>query len=414
MMQNPVNRTQDLHEAFHAFSELSERLTESYRLLEERVAVLTEELTAARSERLQQLAEKERLANRLQQLLEVLPGAVVVLSGNDIIQECNPGAVELLGEPLLGEKWADVVKKSVTGMSSDGYYATLSNGRQVGISSRALGTEPGRILLLKDDTETRRLQEMLNRHQRLSAMGEMVARLAHQIRTPLTSAMLYVSHLRKPQCDAAGRVRYAEKILGGLRQLERMVNDMLIFARGGEFNPKTVFIEALLKDIRQTLEPQLQQCGGQLRIVDNCLGAAIEGCHDMLLGALLNLATNAMQAGGKGVEILIEVWPAESDAIEIRVIDNGPGIDNEIQDKIFEPFFTTRSGGTGLGLAVVRAVTQGHRGDIQVRSNLGEGTAFILTLPRLLGEYALASGVWSSAGTCNRISSSKAFNVVEC
>ena len=192
MTQNPVNRSQDLHEAFHVFSQISERLTESYRGLEERVAVLTKELAAARSERLQQLAEKEQLANRLRQLLDAIPGAIVVLDGNDIIQDYNPGAVELLGEPMLGEKWADVAKKSITGMSSDGYYATLSDGRQVGISSRALGTEPGRILLLKDDTETRRLQEMLSRHQRLSAMGEMVARLAHQIRTPLSSALLYV------------------------------------------------------------------------------------------------------------------------------------------------------------------------------------------------------------------------------
>jgi len=414
MTQNPVNNTQGLHEAFHAFSEVSERLTESYRLLEERVAILTAELAAARSERLQQLAEKERLANRLQQLLEALPGAVVVLDGKDVVQECNPGAVDLLGEPLLGEQWADVVAKSVAGMSGDGYYATLNNGRQVGISSRALVTEPGRILLLKDDTETRRLQEMLNRHQRLSAMGEMVARLAHQIRTPLTSSMLYVSQLCKPQCDDGGRVRYAEKILGALRQLERMVNDMLVFARGGDFTPETVSIAALLEDLRQILEPQLQQCGGQLRIVDHCPEAAVEGCHDMLLGALANLATNSMQACGHGADLLIEVWPAGDDAVELHVADNGPGIDREIQDKIFEPFFTTRSGGTGLGLAVVRAVMQGHRGDIQVRSSPGQGTTFNLKMPRLLGEYALASGVWGNSGMRERTATDVSVNAAEC
>lgn len=414
MMHNPVNRTQDLHEAFHAFSELSERLTESYRLLEERVAVLTEELTAARSERLQQLAEKERLANRLEQLLEALPGAVVVLDGKDLIQECNPGAVELLGEPLLGEKWPDVVKKSISGMSSDGYYATLNDGRQVGISSRALGTEPGRILLLKDDTETRRLQEMLNRHQRLSAMGEMVARLAHQIRTPLTSSMLYVSQLRKPECDAASRVRHTEKILGGLHQLERMVNDMLAFARGGEFTPETVSIETLLEELRQILEPQLQQCGGRLRIVNDCPEAAVDGCRDMLLGALLNLATNAMQACGNGVELVMEVRANGGDGVEILVKDNGPGIAEDILGQIFEPFFTTRSGGTGLGLAVVRAVIQSHRGDIQVRSTPGRGTTFVMKLPRLLGDYMLASGGWRGAGACGPSSSDKSVNAVKC
>lgn len=394
MMHNPVNRTQDLHEAFHAFSELSERLTQSYRQLEERVAILTEELAAARSERLRQLAEKERLANRLQKLLEALPGAVVVLDGDDIIQECNPVASELLGEPLLGQPWDAVVRRSVTTLSSDGYYAILRSGRQVGISIRALGSEPGRILLLKDDTENRRLQEMLHRHQRLSAMGEMTARLAHQIRTPLTASMLYVSQLCKPQCSAAEQARYAEKVLNGLRQLERMVNDMLSFARGGEFTPETVSLDALLESLRQGLEPQVQQCGGRLELINGCPDATVEGSRDMLLGALSNLVTNAVQSGGVEVALTVAVEEAGEDAVAIRVSDNGPGIAADIQDKIFEPFFTTRSGGTGLGLAVVRAVVQGHRGDIRVQSVPGRGATFTLTLPRRIGQQALASGLW--------------------
>lgn len=414
MTEKPINRGQDLHKAFHAFSEISERLTESYRVLEERVAVLTQELAAARSERLQQLAEKERLANRLQQLLDALPGAIVVLDGNDVIQEYNPGAVELLGEPLLGEKWINVAKKSISGLSNDGYYATLCDGRQVGISSRALGTEPGRILLLKDDTETRRLQEMLNRHQRLSAMGEMVARLAHQIRTPLASAMLYVSHMCKPQCDTPTKTYYADKILVGLRQLERMVNDMLVFARGGEFTPETVPIDALLDDLRQVLEPQLQQCSGKISITNNATESLVEGSRDMLLGALLNLSTNAMQACGKGVDLKIEISPSGADGIEIHISDNGPGINEEIQKKIFEPFFTTRSGGTGLGLAVVRAVIQGHQGDVQVRSSPGQGATFSLKLPILQGDSALASGLWCDSQLQTQSLPSKLLRIVEC
>jgi len=398
MMHNPVNRSHDLHEAFRAFSELSERLTRSYHQLEERVAVLTEELAAARSERLQQLAEKERLANRLQQLLEALPGAVVVLDGAERVQECNPAALELLGYPLLGERWADVARRVVRAFSDDGAYATLLSGRQVGISVRALGTEPGRILLLKDDTENRRLQEMLSRHQRLSAMGEMTARLAHQIRTPLTSSMLYVSHLRKPQCNAADQARYADKVLAGLRQLERMVNDMLVFARGGEFTPETVSLDDLLEALRQNLEPQLQQCGGRLTLINTAPDAVVEGSRDMLLGAMSNLVANAMQICGEGVRLSIEVSAAGDQLVILRVSDNGPGIAAEIQDQIFEPFFTTRSGGTGLGLAVVRAVVQGHRGDVRVQSVPGHGASFVITLPRRLGQQALASGPWCETG----------------
>lgn len=397
MTEQAVNRGQDLHEAFHAFNEISERLTASYRILEERVAVLTDELAAARSERLQQLAEKERLANRLRQLLDAIPGAIVVLDGNDVVRECNPGAVELLGEPLLDENWLDVAGRSITGPIADGYYATLRDGRQVGISSRTLVSEPGRILLLKDDTETRRLQEMLNRHQRLSAMGEMVARLAHQIRTPLASAMLYVSHLSKPQHDARDKSHYAEKTLVGLRQLERMVNDMLVFARGGEFTPEAVPVDALLADLRQILEPQLQQYEGKISITNSVDAGLIEGSREMLLGALLNLSTNAMQACDKGADLKIDVVSNYADAVDIHISDNGPGIDEEIQKKIFEPFFTTRSGGTGLGLAVVRAVIEAHQGNVQVHSSPGRGATFSLRLPLLRDDSALASGPWRSS-----------------
>ena len=319
MTDKPVQCGQELHEAFHAFSEISERLTESYRVLEERVAVLTQELASARSERLQQLAEKELLANRLQQLLDVLPGAVVVLDGNDVIREYNPGAVDLLGESLLGEKWLDVAQRSISSLSEDGYYATLRDGRQIGISSRQLGNEPGRILLLKDDTEIRRLQDTLNRNQRLSAMGEMVARLAHQIRTPLASAMLYVSHVNKPQCNNHTREKYSDRVLDCLRQLDRMVNDMLVFARGGEFTPESISVHALLDDLRKVIEPQLQQNSGKLRVTNKATAPCVEGSRDMLLGVLLNLSTNAMQASGKGLDLKIDIFQFDENSIEIRI-----------------------------------------------------------------------------------------------
>ena len=109
----------------------------------------------------------------------------------------------------------------------------------------------------------------------------------------------------------------------------------------------------------------------------------------------------------------MEVRANGGDGVEILVKDNGPGIAEDILDQIFEPFFTTRSGGTGLGLAVVRAVIQSHRGDIQVRSSPGRGTTFVLKLPRLLGDYMLASGGWRGADALGAPSSDKSENAVK-
>lgn len=275
------------------------------------------------------------------------------------------------------------------------YEATLKDGRQLNISSCELAAEPGRILLFQDVTETRQLQDLLSRHQRLSAMGEMVARLAHQIRTPLSSAMLYVSLLHKASAEQqTDRVQCTGKVLSRLRELERMVNDMLVFARGGEFAAQPIALSGLLDDLRQALELPLQQGHGRLDIVDHAPGATIEGVRDVLMGALLNLTTNAMQAAGTDIRLIIATRRAADGGIEVSVTDNGPGIPPDMHEKIFEPFFTTRSSGTGLGLAVVRAVMEGHRGAVSLESQEGRGASFTLKFPAPNAEQALASGLW--------------------
>lgn len=384
---------EQLQEAFRAFNEISLQLAASYRDLEARVAQLNEELAAARSERLLQLAEKERLANRLTRLLEALPGGVVVLDGNGAVQECNPVAADLLGEPLLGVAWREVARRAFAPRRGDSREVTLRDGRHVSISTRSLGEEPGQILLLNDVTETRTLQEMVNRHKRLSAMGEMAAKLAHQIRTPLASALLYVSHVTRTDLEAEDRSRFAQKILSRLRHLEAMVNDMLAFARGSAVSDETFPVRMLADDLEVALEPQLQSCAGHLTIENRVPDAMLTGNRQALLGALLNLATNALQACGEGARLRLLIARGLGDVVELRLSDNGPGIPEEIRDRIFEPFFTTRPDGTGLGLAVVQAVAESHRGEVRVQSRAGEGTTFILRLPLGERQDALPSGV---------------------
>lgn len=384
---------EQLQEAFCAFNELSMQLAASYRDLEARVARLNEELAAARSERLKQLAEKERLANRLARLLEALPGGVVVLDGNGTVQECNPAAVDLLGDPLVGVAWRDVARRAFAPRPGDSREVTLHDGRQASISTRSLGAEPGQILLFNDVTETRKLQEMVNRHRRLSAMGEMAAKLAHQIRTPLASALLYVSHLARPGLEAGDRVRFAQKILSRLRHLEAMVSDMLMFARGGAVSDATFSVQALANDLELALEPQLQSSAGRLEIKTRVPDVILTGNRQALLGALLNLATNALQACGAGAWLCLKITRGAGGAVEFRLSDNGPGIPEEIRDRIFEPFFTTRPDGTGLGLAVVQAVIESHRGKIWAESRAGGGTTFVLHLPLDERQAALPSDV---------------------
>ncbi|WP_455385053.1 sensor histidine kinase [Acidihalobacter prosperus] len=384
--ENSVDaRERALAEAFAAFNKLSEDLAKSYRELELRVEQLSGELAAARSERLVQLAEKERLANRLSQLLEALPGAVIVTDAGGVVREANPAALEFMGEPLLGRRWIDVAAQRFTGGVAERGEVHLTDGRRLSLTARALGSEPGEILLLQDVTEARTLQEQLDRHRRLAAMGEMVAGLAHQIRTPLSSVLLYLSHLEGKRLDDQQRERVVERIRGRVRHLEGMVGDMLQFARGGTAELVPCRLETLIAEFRDLAAVPLAEHSASLEISweDEALYEAVVPCQRApLCGALLNLVTNALRAGGQGTRLLLQVWRPTQDSIGLSLEDSGPGIDAEIAERIFEPFFTTDTQGTGLGLPVVRAVMEAHDGEVLLEApqKLG-GARFSLRLP---------------------------------
>jgi len=380
VVPNPRPNT-GLEEAFGVFSQVSERLASSYQALEARIAQLNDELAVARSERVQEQGENGRLSNRIEHLLSALPAGVVVLDGRGRVQEYNPAAVDLLGEPLSGVAWTDVIARAFVPRAHDGHEISLRDGRLVGVATRSLDPEPGQIVLIHDLTSTRRLQEQLARHQRLSSLGEMAASLAHQVRTPLATALLYVSHLNRPQLEESERLRVAEKMLSRLRHLERLVNDMLVFARGDAQQREIIALTPLLEEIQQALEPQLNAAACRLVLGARADGALLQGNREALAGALLNLATNAIQACGTGGEIRLVAAVTRDRMVEISVSDNGPGIPAELQERIFEPFFTTRADGTGLGLAVVQAVTRAHGGELQLDSAPGTGATFRLRLP---------------------------------
>jgi two-component system sensor histidine kinase FlrB len=369
----------DLEGAFQTFNQVSEQLAGAYRVLENRVARLNEELTAARSERLQQLAEKERLANRLERLLTALPAGVVVLDGNGVVQETNPAACTILGVQLENRIWDEIADEIFTRGGDDGHDITVSSGKRINLSVSPLGSEPGHIILIHDVTEKRALQERLDRHRHLSAMGEMTASLAHQIRTPLASALLYAGNLNREGLEGEDRSRFTDKLISRLRYLENMVNDMLVFARGGKLHVERVALDGLVAELIQLLEQPFKSQGAEFKITDNVPAIAFPGNREALLGALQNLAINAMQAG-ESVRVSLSIATDDKNLI-LTMQDNGPGIEAPIRERIFEPFFTTRSNGTGLGLAVVRAVVLAHHGDIQLDSLPGQGTAFRIYIP---------------------------------
>jgi two-component system, sensor histidine kinase FlrB len=375
-----------LEHAFALFNQMSTQLGDSYSMLESRVAELKGQLALVSAQRMQELAEKERLAQRLQSLLDLLPGGVIVIDGQGVVREANPVARSLLGLPLVGMLWRQVIARNFAPREDDGHEISLKDGRRLSIATRSLNAEPGQLVLLTDLTETRRLQDQLSRHERLSALGRMVASLAHQIRTPLSAALLYASHLTEQVLPVEQQQRFAGRLKERLHELEHQVRDMLIFARGELPLPDRLSPKAVFDALRSAAETHVTDM--QVRWQCDSRGGELLCNRDTLVGTMLNLIENAIQAGGREVGLKVHLYQ-RGDVVRLCISDNGPGIDRATLARLGEPFFTTKTTGTGLGLAVVKAVARAHQGDVQLRSRPGRGTCAIVTLPLLGAAHPL-------------------------
>ncbi|OUR73962.1 PAS domain-containing sensor histidine kinase [Methylophaga sp. 41_12_T18] len=342
-------------------------------------------LRQSQHEQAAQAVTATSIANRMTSLLAVLPAGVVVLDGTGHVLECNAAAISLLGEPLEGEKWTEVIGRAFQPKLNDGHDVSLKDGRLVHILTSPLDGEPGQIILLNDVTETRQLQNKVSHLQRLSAMGEMAARLAHQMRTPLSSALLYLAPLLKPETDKALQHRFAKRLHASITHMERLIKDMLAFSRGDMAATSPVEIDTLLAAIEQQFSAQVDAENFNLEIHNSTDNAYVYGSKEALASALNNLLDNARLACGSNGEITVYAElvqdEAGNDCIEISVEDNGVGISEADKDQILQPFFTTRSSGTGLGLAVVQSIVKAHKGMLWLESEQGDGSTFSIRLP---------------------------------
>jgi two-component system sensor histidine kinase FlrB len=364
------NRRSELQAAFLAFGSVSDQLSGAFDSLRAEVAQLRAELGEAH-------AGKEHLAGRLSALIKGLPGGVLVLDSGGEIQECNPVARELLGEPLLAQSFTAVLERAAVSIGGAGEHIELCTRRFVNISRRELESG-GEVVLLTDVTESHLMQVFLTRQQRLLTLGELAAGLAHQIRTPLAAALLYASQMTLPGRLSSDLARCAERTVGSLKQLDKLVNDMLAFAHGGAAR-EAVSVSALLEQVAQWLRPALRR-GVRLTIRTQAPDLMVRANAPSLVSAVLNLATNALQAATADLDLELLARRAADGRAQIVVSDNGPGVPAQIRERIFEPFFTTRARGNGIGLAIVKSVVEAHQGSVSL-ADAPVGATFIIDLP---------------------------------
>ncbi len=390
-----------LSEAFLTFHRASGELTRTYEKLERRVASLTEELEKKNRELKGNLQEKEKMQSYLENILENLTTGVIVLDLNGRVSLINGAAQTMTGrtegealaqdvfsllaldagEAACGGSLVDLVD-ALDGRTigrrtgRNDCFIHISANPQIGPGNQVVGA----IVLLKDVTRIKALEEAGARKTRLASLGGMAANMAHEIRNPLGGIELFASILRKELAGDRDKQNLAENVLVGVKSLNHIVANLLYYTRPLKPVIKPVSVRGIVEESLLFAAHALRPKGIALSVEYEGPETEIPADGELIKQLFMNLILNAVQAMPEGGTLEFRTVTG-NDVVEFHVTDTGTGIDDESLGKIFHPFYTTREKGTGLGLGIVHQIVETLGGTIRVTSRLGEGTAFTVAVP---------------------------------
>lgn len=231
-------------------------------------------------------------------------------------------------------------------------------------------------------------QALMERQEKLASLGMLAAGMAHEIRNPLTAIKAWLFIQQKHLEPGTPEHSDTQIIANEINHLERIVKDVLLFARPSEPRLSTVPASEPLRQVQTLLAPELEKT--QIRLVcEDGAGLRIRVDPQQIQQVLINLVQNAAESIGREGAITLRVRTGQkrsgdttNEAVIIEVADTGKGIPPEVEKRLFDPFFTTKETGTGLGLAIAARIVEKHGGALQYQTQLNRGTTFGIVLPR--------------------------------
>jgi two-component system sensor histidine kinase HydH len=246
---------------------------------------------------------------------------------------------------------------------------------------RQIVRQAGIILERRQETQ-RQLEAQLHQSERLAALGEMTAGVAHEVRNPLGIISSTAELLRERLARYEPKNRLAQIIVDESNRLNEKVTEFLDFARPRTPHLRPCDVEAALDRSLELMQPEIDRRGVTISRDYHLDGRPLVVDQDLLHQAFLNILLNAVQAMSQGGHLTVSTKPGpHGQGGEIRFHDDGEGIDPETLKKIFNPFFTTKEKGSGLGLPIVKSIIEAHQGSLQISSTAGVGTTITVTLP---------------------------------
>jgi len=247
----------------------------------------------------------------------------------------------------------------------------------------------GHVILFRDMTQIRRLEEEIARSRRLASLGSLAAGVAHEIRNPLSSIKGFATYFRERYRDNPEDKETAEVMIREVDRLNRVITQLLEFARPLAMNLVPASLPAVIRHALKMVEGEAHRKGIAIEtdLATENGETPLPLDADRMTQVFLNLCLNAiaaMEAGG----ILKVALEGTADGVRVMVSDTGIGIPREDLPRVFDPYFTTRSSGTGLGLAIVHKIVEAHGGEIRLESEPGRGTTAVVNLPSKRGEIS--------------------------
>ena len=393
-----------LQKSFESFNKATVELERAYARLEERFATLNKELEEKNAQLVKTVEEKEQTKNYLQNILESLINGVVVTDLAGQIQTLNQCA-----EMFTGGSQSEVTGQHISilfgGMAVNDWqkinlaeYFKGEAGHKVKINSRTLeifcspfkspnGATIGNVFVLRDITRIEKLEDMAKRTEKFSAMGEMAANIAHEIRNPLGSIELFASLLLKNLSQKKDQER-AVQIISSVKNVDNKISNLLLFTRMQSPKMSKIDLHQILSEVIDFSEQIMEQGGISVSVKYACEHAYIDGDAEMLKQVFLNIILNAQQAMPEGGTLVIgsntstnQIRQRDAQVVEIVFQDSGPGIPEQNLSRIFDPFFSTKESGSGLGLAIVHNIINQHNGSVNIENSIQGGVTVNVSFP---------------------------------
>ncbi len=337
-------------------------------------------------------------------VVENMPMGLLVIDPKERVASFNQIAESMLGisaDETLGKPLSNILPsafrdffyhlKANSGPVNRELYTALGSGKKLPLE--VIGSELrddggislGWVILFRDLTEIQHLKREILRSQRLASIGRLAAGVAHEIRNPLSSIKGFATYFKERYRDTPKDHQTAEIMIQEVERLDRVIGQLLEFARPMRIQRKSTHLDALIRHSLKMVEGDADKKGITLNFKNDPPVETVNIDPDRIKQVLLNLYLNAMEAmDGKG-NINVEISRTGRDnALQITVSDTGPGIQEKDLPLLFDPYFTTKSSGTGLGLAIVHKIIESHKGEIQIKSRPGEGTMVTVVIPHAL------------------------------